>query len=89
MNGKNNLRNKIYELDFALHELNLYLDTHPTSLRAFELLKEYRHKRQDAINIYEKNYGKYILTADDAPIETCWKWLKGPWPWENNFMEDN
>ena len=44
---KENLKKVIHELDFALHELNLYLDTHPTNIKAMELLKEYRKKRQD------------------------------------------
>lgn len=89
MNNKAMLRKKIHELDFALHELNLYLDTHPTSVKALELLKEYRKKRQMAVAMFEQQYGEYINTACDAPAEECWKWLKGPWPWENNFLEEN
>ena len=89
MNNKAMLRKKIHELDFALYELNLYLDTHPTSLKALELLKEYRKKREMAVNMFEQQYGEYINTACDVPAEGCWKWLKGPWPWENNFMEEN
>ena len=45
MNRKASLRRTIYEIDFALHELNLFLDTHPTNMRARALLKEYRMKR--------------------------------------------
>ena len=89
MNQKESLRKIIYELDFALHELNLFLDTHPTNMKAMELLKEYRKKRMSAIAIYEERYGKYICSVEDAPAGGCWKWLKGPWPWENNFMEEN
>ncbi len=89
MNGKEKLMKTIHELDFALHELNLYLDTHPTSLKAMELLKEYRKKRQIAVKMFEERYGNYINTVDDVPAGHCWKWLKGPWPWENNFLEDN
>ena len=88
MNRKENLIKTIYELDFALHELNLYLDTHPTSVKAMELLKEYRAKRQMAVSLYEERYGKYINCVEDVPPSTCWKWLKGPWPWENNFLEE-
>ncbi|MBQ6847600.1 MAG: spore coat protein CotJB [Clostridia bacterium] len=89
MSRKEQLTKIIYELDFALHELNLYLDTHPTSLKAMELLKEYRNKRQAAVALYEERFGKYISTIDEVPAGSCWKWLKGPWPWENNFMEEN
>lgn len=85
--NKSQLKLKIYELDFAIHELVLYLDSHPTCKKGLELLREYRNKRMELIALFEQNFGKYIVTAHDAPAEGCWEWLKGPWPWENNFME--
>lgn len=89
MNRKAAMKKMIHELDFALHELNLYLDTHPTDMKAMGLLKEYRKKRMAVIAMYEEQYGKYINTVNNVPAEGCWKWLNGPWPWENNFLEDN
>ena len=53
-----------------------------------ELLKEYRKKREMAVQMYAQEFGEYINTVCDTPLGTCWKWLEGPWPWENNFMED-
>ena len=88
MNRKAELKEKIYELDFALHELNLFLDTHPTNAKALNLIKEYRRKRQEFIAVFESNFGKYTPCVEDIPCEGCWNWLKGPWPWENNFMEE-
>ncbi len=84
---KSDLKRRIYELDFAIHELVLYLDSHPTSRRATELLEEYRKKRGELIKLYEENFGPYICTTDDVTSKGCWEWLKGPWPWENDFME--
>ena len=88
MNRKSEMKKNIHELDFALHELNLFLDTHPTNVKAMELLREYRKKRQEAIALYEERYGKYISTVKDVPCGACWKWLEGLWPWENSFMEE-
>lgn len=88
MNTKCEMKRKIYELDFAIHELNLFLDTHPTNMKAMELLHEYRKKRAEMIAHYEQRYGKFINTAMDVEHGTCWNWLNGPWPWENNFMEE-
>ena len=86
---KKELKRKIHELDFAIHELVLFLDSHPTSKKAQNLLKEFREKRKETVKLYEENFGPYIATSDDVPItDGCWKWLDGPWPWENNFMED-
>ncbi len=84
---KADLKRRIYELDFAIHELVLFLDSHATSRRAMELLEEYRRKRMELIKVYEENFGAYINTVDNVTSKECWEWLKGPWPWENDFME--
>ena len=79
---------KIDEIDFAVHELNLFLDSHPENVKATELLKQYRKWREDAVNDYEQKYGDYICTVSDVKAETPWGWIKGPWPWENDFLEE-
>lgn len=88
MNQKAQLKKKIHQLDFAIHELVLFLDTHPVNRKAMELLKKYREKRRECIAMYEEKFGPYIVTHDDVPANNCWKWLESPWPWEINFMED-
>lgn len=89
MNERARLKRFIYEMDFVIYELVLFLDSHPTNRKAMELMKEYRRKRSELIAEYEKRFGEYIVTIDDVPVtETeSWKWLQGPWPWENDFME--
>lgn len=82
MNAKRELKKKIYSLDFAIHELVLFLDTHPTNKKAMELLREYRMKRRECVELYEQKYGPYIETSHDAPAGSCWQWLESPWPWE-------
>ncbi len=86
MKIKSELIKKIHALDFAIHELVLFLDTHPTSNKAMALLKEYRNKRAECIKEYEQQFGNYIATTADVPAEGCWEWLKGKWPWE--YKED-
>lgn len=83
MRERENLKRKIHALDFAIHELVLFLDTHPTSKKAMELLKEYRIKRKECIALYEEKFGDYIVMPNDVPPTGCWKWLDSPWPWEN------
>ena len=86
--NKAELMCKIHELDFALHELELFLDSHPTNQKAMELLSKYRKRHHELVSLYEENFGSYIVTKKDVPTAGCWKWLQGPWPWENNFMEE-
>ncbi len=83
MNDKKRLLRKIHSLDFAIYEMVLYLDTHPASKKAMELLKVYKQRRKECIALYEEKYGPYILVPADAPMSSCWEWLDSPWPWEN------
>ena len=86
--NRETLKRRIYETDFAIHEISLYLDTHPTCKKSMALLSEYRKKRKELIAIYEDRFGAYIATSDEVAANGCWGWLNNPWPWENNFMED-
>ncbi len=88
MNEKARLKRQICELDFALHELVLFLDSHPRNRRAMELMQAYRKKRDMLIEEYRRKFGDYIVTVNDVPMSDRWKWIDGPWPWENNFLED-
>lgn len=86
---KQELKRKIHEYDFAIHELVLYLDSHPTSKKGISLLREYRAMRQKLVEEFENKFGKYVVTVNDVPLDSgCFEWLKGPWPWENGFMEE-
>ncbi len=88
MNEREKLKRQIYALDFALYELALFLDSHPTNRRAMELLSEYRQKREETVAEYESKFGKYILTLKDVPLSDSWQWIDSPWPWDTDFMED-
>ena len=47
--SKAELKRKIFAYDFAIHELVLYLDTHPTCKKGKALLEEYRRKRKELV----------------------------------------
>ena len=55
--SKAELKRKIFAYDFAIHELVLYLDTHPTCKKGMTLLEEYRKKRKQTVMTYEERYG--------------------------------
>lgn len=69
---------KIKELNFAIIELGLYLDTHPEDQRALCMHKEYCKKLKDLQDKYQKIYGPLTIYF---PCNK-WRWLEGPWPWE-------
>ncbi len=73
--------NKVREYDFALLELNLYLDVFPNDEEKIMLfnncLREYRQITEE----YERRYGP--LTQDSDALNTYpWNWVTTPWPWE-------
>ena len=73
---------KLREVDFALVELNLYLDAYPDSCSALEyyhrLIAE-RTRLCDAIN-----RSGHPITMRDNMSKSDWKWVDGPWPWQSD-----
>lgn len=80
MSEKNALMKVIKKYDFALYELNLYLDTHPRCMNALAYFKKYQDLRNKAVNEYTEKFG--ALTADQTNADEGWKWAEGPWPWQ-------
>jgi spore coat protein JB len=68
---------KIKRYDFALKELNLYLDTHPWDLQMVEAHNKASAKYKVLRSEFEEKFCP--LTAAKAQ---GFEWLKGPWPWE-------
>lgn len=69
---------KIRELDFAIVELGLYLDTHPDDRRALCLHNTYSKQAKELKDKYQKVYGPLTM---DYPCNK-WRWIEQPWPWE-------
>lgn len=81
MNDKCKMLRRIYAFDFAIVELNLYLDSHPDDIKALKTLEQYRAKRADLVREYEACFGPYIVTSDDVRGDR-WSWIDSPWPWD-------
>ncbi len=69
---------KIKELDFAIIELALYLDTHPDDEKALCLHRRYSKELKELKDKYQKVYGPLSIYF---PCNK-WRWLEEPWPWE-------
>lgn len=70
----------IYAASFALNDIVLYLDTHPTEQPALEYYEYYKNLRREALQEYSELYGP--LLADQVKMGDNWNWVKTPWPWE-------
>ena len=68
---------KIYEYDFALNDLSLYLDLHPEDTDVYKLFKKYTEEQRKYVDMYEKKYGPMELDNSDY---SSYMWDEGPWP---------
>lgn len=81
------LLRQISEVSFALTDLTLYLDTHPTCDAAISLFQQTQKKRKELMAKFAQNY--YPLTTDCID-ENHWDgkkfcWTLGPAPWEGDY----
>lgn len=68
---------KIYQYDFALNDLSLYLDLHPDDIEAYKAFKKYTEELSKCVDVYEKKYGPMEL---DNSNYNNYLWDEGPWP---------
>ncbi|MFP3152919.1 spore coat protein CotJB [Lachnospiraceae bacterium ZAX-1] len=77
-------RSKLFQwinmVSFAVNDISLYLDTHPTDMEAIAYFQHFRDRRVQALTEYEACYGP--LTIDTATPTTKWLWSIQPFPWE-------
>ena len=77
MNKRENLLRSLSSVQFALWELHLYLNTHPTDMEAIALHEQYELKLSKLRAEYEHKYGPLTPTVGEGV-----DWLKNPWPWD-------
>ena len=78
---KDELCLKLFETNFAIIDLNLYLDLHPNNNEMYELYRNYVKKYEEYKNIYEQKYGPLDFTDIK---NNNYEWIKNPWPWDKD-----
>ncbi len=71
---------ELMALDFAAHDLSLYLDTHSDDAEALSLYKELLSLAKLGRERYESLYGP--VSKSELLDAESYTWLQGPWPWE-------
>ncbi len=72
---------EIQAIDFVVHELTLYLDTHPHDQNAILQFQQFTHYKQQIKRDFENRYGS-LLQNTAGPSDNQWTWGQGPWPWQ-------
>ncbi len=80
-NERERLLLEVQKYSFAMWDLNLYLNTHPTDRNAMMLYDQYRTSYRKAANDYESKYGP-LHVGDTNTNSGYWEWNNSPWPWE-------
>ena len=80
--NKNKLTQKIAKIQFVMHDIALFLNTHPNDEQAIKHYEFYQSKLEELKNEYEKLYGPPRTIRDGS-----WIWTDGPWPWEREFNQ--
>ena len=79
MNCDNTALCELMALNFAITELNLYLDTHYNDHEARELFHSYVKLFQEGKRLYEQQYGPLQVTETSM---SSYDWISDPWPWD-------
>ena len=73
------------QMQFAMHELNLYLDVYPNDQNMLTYFINFRNNYNMLLNEYEKKYGALNInstTLNNIPFG----WSTSNWPWDRrNF----
>ncbi len=80
-NKQEELLIEIMVLSFAINDLNLYLDLHPTDESMLRKFKDLTEKAYSKEMEYVKCYGP--LEVMDSESLSKFEWINNPWPWEN------
>lgn len=80
MTKREALLKKISTYQFAAHDLQLYLDTHPGDEETMRQMRKFQKMAQPLTEQYEQQYGALTKRNDGG---SNWDWIKGPWPWDN------
>lgn len=80
MNDKERLLREIAQVDFAMWELHIYLDTHPNDMTAMALHNANEKKLAVLVAEYTSKYGP--LNTKGVTKDNRWLWISDPWPWD-------
>jgi spore coat protein JB len=79
--AKQNPLQQVQELEFALVEMNLYLDIHPGDANALAAFNDLATRYATARSNYEAQFGPLINYGVSGPASS-WSWIDEPWPWQ-------
>jgi len=78
--NRTDLLNQLAALDFALLDLQLFLNTHPQNGEALQMYADCLRQSTAVRNAFEQRFGP--LTPRCCADDGKWLWGEQPWPWQ-------
>ena len=80
--------NEIGAISFAINDLTLYLDTHPTCENGLKVFKKLVDKRLNLLAEYAREYNPLTISSimTGTPETNEYGWGEGPAPWEGGLI---
>ncbi|MET3288307.1 spore coat protein CotJB [Brevibacillus fluminis] len=75
---------KLQEVQFALVELQFYLDMNPEDMRALHQYNDLSEELIDLRQEYEEQHGP-LMQYGLSKARGKWDWSSTPWPWEIEY----
>lgn len=85
MSTRSELLKRIASYDFAIVELNLFLNSHPNDSATIAKLDEYINKSNKLRQDFESKFGPLTAVSEDG---NRWAWISDPWPWDTTKEVD-
>lgn len=76
---------QIQQIEFALIELNLFLDTHPSEQQALAMYNQLHQELMQCVQNYEQAFGPLLNFGFSPNMQNTWRWVETPWPWELKY----
>ena len=77
---------ELMAIDFAAHDLALYLDTHSDDKEAFDAYRDLLKMAKEGRMKYTREYGP--LMHMDVMNDERYSWLDNPWPWDGHSNKE-
>ncbi len=81
----NDTLRRLQEVQFALIELQFYLDLNPDDQRAVQQYNYLSDELQCLKQEYEQQCGPLLQFGFSASPPNRWVWTSTPWPWEIEY----
>lgn len=76
----------IQALDFAMKDINLYLDVHPNDSCMIRKFNEYLNNQNQLLNEYQQRFGPITLSISNRSLNNIpWAWNNTRVPWERGM----